>query len=239
MTDEIVKKESLNPAQLLTLAVDKDLDIDKLRQLMELQKSWQADQARVAFFESLADFQIKCPELRKTKQVKFDTTKGNTDYHYAPLADIDRQIKQPLRDCGLTKRWEIQDDKETIRVTCLITHTQGHTERTTMSASPDVSGSKNAIQARGSAIEYMKRYTLIGALGISTADQDIDGRFTEKTVDELHGEYMKEYNQVILLDKTLTKWDPDNWQVDRTPQNYVKAIGSIRKKLFELQQKAK
>lgn len=238
MTDEIVKQPT--PSDLIAMAVNSNVDIDKLERLLEMKRQWDAEQNRKAFFEALSEFQIACPELRKTKQVKFETKSGgNTDYHYAPMADIDRQIRQPLKDCGLTKRWEIQDDKETIKVTCLITHTQGHTERTTMSASPDQSGAKNAIQARGSAIEYMKRYTLIGALGISTADADIDARFNEKTVDELHAEYMKEYTQVIQLDNSLTKWDPDNWKVDRTAHNYVKAIGAIRKALFDLQQKAK
>ena len=50
MNGELVKQEQMNPGQLLTLAVDKDLDIEKLRQLMELQKAWEADQARKAFF---------------------------------------------------------------------------------------------------------------------------------------------------------------------------------------------
>jgi len=45
-----------------------------------------------------------------------------------------------------------------------------------MSAKKDSSGNKNEIQARGSAITYLQRYTLIAALGISTADEDNDGQ---------------------------------------------------------------
>src|SRR5688572_1685997 len=88
---EIVIQEQLNPAQLLTLAVDKDLDIDKLSKLMELQKTWMAEEARKAFFKSLSEFQDECPDIRKTKKVSFETRTGNTDYNYAPLGDIDRQ----------------------------------------------------------------------------------------------------------------------------------------------------
>jgi hypothetical protein len=235
METAIVKSEAMNPAQLLTLAVDKDLDIDKLGKLMELQRQWQADQDRKSFFESLATFQSKCPEIRKNKQVAF----GDTKYQYAPLSDIERQIKDLMKECGLTKRWETKEDSDKLVVTCIITHVSGHSEQTAMSAKADDSGKKNAIQARGSSISYMQRYTLIGALGIGTADNDIDARFTEKTVDEYHQEYMKIYNEVIVIDPSKNKWHPDNWEVDRTAANYIKALGAIRKVLFDLQKAKK
>lgn len=229
---DIVKQEQIqmNPSQLLTMAVDKDLDIDKLRQLMELQKSWQADQARKAFFESLARFQSEVPELRKSKAVAFKEVK----YNYAPLADITRQIKDTCRQCGLSYRWEIADTKEELKVTCLVTHTDGHTERTTMTASPDDSGSKNKIQARGSAIEYLKRYTLIGALGLSTTDSDVDGYQPEISMDILHKQYMEHYNELIQINPDFSKWHPDNWKSERNQKLYLKAIGEIRKKLIEV-----
>ncbi len=44
-----------------------------------------------------------------------------------------------------------------------------------MSAGKDASGSKNDIQQKGSTQTYLQRYTLIGALGLSTADEDVDG----------------------------------------------------------------
>lgn len=227
-TTEIVKQQQLNPGQLLTLAVDKDLDISKLERLMELQKAWQIDQARKAFFSALAQFQMDCPDLRKNKLVDFGP--GKASYHYAPLADIDRQIKPIMKACGLSKRWEIQDDKDVIKVTCLITHLDGHTERTTMQGTPDDSGGKNRMQQRGSSIEYMKRYTLIGALGISTADNDIDARLpTQADIDKLHKDFMEVYNQLIQIDSSYTRYSVDNWKGEPTAKNYIKAIGELRK----------
>lgn len=227
------------PAHLLELAVSKDLDIEKLTKLVELQERWQKEQARKAFFSALSDFQIACPDIRKNKRVHFETRSGpDTEYFFAPLADIDRQIKHPLKECGLTKRWEIEDDKDVIRVTCIITHTDGHSERTTMTASADNSGGKNAIQARASAIEYMRRYTLCGALGITTADSDIDGRLPEADIDKLHNEYMALYNEIVLLDEGFrTPGNPDNWAGERSPGLYVKAIGKARQVLAKLKSK--
>jgi hypothetical protein len=219
------------PDQLLAMAINKDLDIDKLSRLMDMQREYNADLARKAFFHSLTEFQSKSPELRKTKKVSF----GTTEYFYAPLSDIARQIKDTCKACDLSYRWEIEDTKEELKVTCIITHSSGHSEKTTMTASPDESGKKNAIQARGSAIEYMKRYTLIGALGLTTADTDIDGRMPELDIDKLHKSYMEIYNQIILKDPSFrTPGDPDNWQTERTPDLYVKAIGHARKVLFDL-----
>lgn len=232
-TQSLTIKQPPTPGDLLALAVDKDLDIEKLAKLMELQKSWQADRDRKLFFESLAEFQSKCPEIRKNKTVAFNETK----YQYAPLSDIERQIKELLRDCGLTKRWETKEEGDKLIVTCIITHIAGHSEQTTMSAKADDSGKKNAIQARASSITYMQRYTLIGALGIGTADNDIDGRFNEKSVDDLHKEFIKVYNEVIQLDGSLTKYHPDNWQIDKTVKVYIAALGQIRKVLHSLKQK--
>lgn len=230
-------KLTTTPGQLLEMAINKDLDIDKLTKLMELHKQWQADQARKSFFSALNEFQSSAPELRKTKKVSFDTKGGKTEYSYAPLADIIRQIKSACKECGLSYRWEIHDNKEEIKVTCLITHLDGHTECTTMTASPDTSGSKNAIQGRASAIEYLKRYTLIGSLGISTADSDVDGQIPEISIDILHKQYMEHYGQLIQIDSKYSKWEPSNWKTEPTSKVYIKAIGEIRKKLAELTDK--
>jgi hypothetical protein len=139
-------------------------------------------------------------------------------------------LSKILKENDLSYRWEINDDKDTLKVTCLVSHIAGHTERTTMTASPDTSGAKNAIQARGSALEYLKRYTLIGALGLSTADSDVDGQLPEISIDILHAQYMEHYNQLIQIDSAYTRWSPDNWKSEPTQKLYLKAIGEIRKK---------
>lgn len=235
METQVVKQEPATPARLLEMAINSNIGIDQLGKLMELHKQWEADQARKAFFEAMSKFQSTAPEIRKTKKVGFETAKGKTEYHYAPLSDITRQIKDACEAVGLTYRWEIKDTTAEIHVTCKITHVAGHTEETTMTASPDVTGSKNPIQARGSAIEYLKRYTLIGALGISTADSDVDGELPPIDLDILHQQYMREYGKLIQIDSKFSKWHPDNWQKELTPKEYIRAIGNVRAQLAKVQ----
>lgn len=220
-----------NPQNLISQAIEKGLGVEELGKLMDLQERWEKNQSRKSFFEAFTKFQSDCPELRKTKEVSFKETK----YKYAPLADITRQISKILKVNELSYRWEIQDTISEIKVTCLISHIEGHTEHTTMTASPDTSGSKNSIQARGSAIEYLKRYTLIGALGLSTADSDVDGQMPEIDIDILHKQYIVHYNELIKLDSSKTKWHPDNWKGEPNAKLYIKAIGEIRKELAKLQ----
>ena len=228
--EALTKQEQTTPAQLIELAINKDLDLEKLSKLMEMKKQWDADQARKAFFLALNEFQATVPEIRKKKEVRFNSTA----YNYAPLADIVRQIKDTCKACGLSYRWEYNDQANFIEVTCLVTHEAGHTERTKMIVNHDESGKKNPIQARGSAIEYGKRYTLIGALGLSTTDSDVDGQIPDKTVDELHADYMELYRKLIELDNSYySKANPDNWP-ERTGKVYVAATGHIRKLIADL-----
>lgn len=159
------------PDTLLALAIQQNADVEKLEKLMALQERWNAQQAKTAYYEAVAAFQATCPMLKRTKKVAFN----KTEYHYAPLSEIVETIREPLRASGLSYRWEIED-KDSIVVTCIITHTAGHAERTSMSALPDDSGAKNLIQQRGSSVSYLQRYTLIGGLGITSADTDDDGQ---------------------------------------------------------------
>lgn len=231
METEIIQVTT--PQTLISQAIEKGVDVESLSRLMDLQERYEANQARKSFFQAFTNFQASVPDIRKNKEVSFAQTK----YNYSPLADITRQIAKTLKENELSYRWEIQDNPTEIKVTCLVSHIDGHTERTTMQANPDTSGSKNPIQARGSAIEYLKRYTLIGALGISTADADIDGRLPNVDIDKLHQQYMEIYSQVIQKDQTLTKYSVDNWKVEPSPKAYLKAIGELRKVLVNLMQK--
>lgn len=233
-----VPQQPATPAELLTLAVSKDLDIDKLAKLMELQDRYNKEQSRKAFFSALADFQSECPEIRKTKGGADLGHNGKPSYFYAPLGDIDRQIKGPLKRCGLTKRWEFAvTEKNEIICTFIATHIDGHSESTTLTGPPDDSGKKNPLQANNSSVSYLMRYTLIAGLGITTADQDIDGRMPDLDIDKLHQQYMELYGKICEIDpEFLSKGDPDNWAkgVQRTPEIYVKAIGRARQLLAKL-----
>ena len=176
-TEEIALTSEQSPGRLLELAVKQDLDVEKLERLMELQERWATQQAKVAYFSALAKFQAAVPSLAKDSAVDFTTSKGHTHYKFASLPVIKDAIQPALNEAGLTYRWEFEDrEGGRLTATCIITHVDGHAEKTSMSAPADTSGSKNPVQQVGSTMTYLQRYTLIGALGLTTADKDDDGR---------------------------------------------------------------
>lgn len=176
--------QTQNPQDLISQAITAGASIDVLERLMALRERYMAEVRKQAFFEALGKFQSEVPEIKKDKQVFFPSKQGgNVDYWYAPLASLIRQIKPHLAAAGIAYQFKQEDTPEKITVTCEVTH-QGHTERSTLSAPIEMSGGKNAVQGRGSTVEYLRRYTLSSALGLSTAD-DIDGRLPKITVEDI------------------------------------------------------
>jgi hypothetical protein len=75
-----------------------------------------------------------------------------------------------LASFGLTYRFRTEQS-DRISVTCVLTG-HGHEEENTLTGPADASGSKNAIQAIGSTLTYLQRYTLVQALGLAASDDD-------------------------------------------------------------------
>lgn len=174
------KQPDLNPLQLVQVAVEKGVDAEQLKMLMELQREWKADRARDEFVAAMSEFRAEALKIVKDKAVAF----GTTAYKHATLANIVAVAAPALSKHGLSHRWETKQDGGLITVTCVITHKYGHSEHTSLSAAPDKSGGKNDIQAVGSAVSYLQRYTFMAITGLAAADQDTDGRTDEPITDE-------------------------------------------------------
>lgn len=169
------------PSQLMALAIEKgNVDLDKLKGLMELQERWEANQARKAYNEAMANFKADPPEIDKDKQVKFKTDKGTTEYSHATLGNVTDKIGAALSKHGLSASWKTKQEGATVTVTCFISHIQGHSESTSLTAGMDSSGSKNPIQALGSTISYLERYTVMALTGLASREMDDDGKATKE-----------------------------------------------------------
>ena len=135
--------------------------------------------ARQAYHKAMAAFAANPPDIEKDKKVSYTTTKGTTAYSHAQLGTSAAKIQAALSPHGLHASWRtIQTDKS-IKVVCRITHELGHFEETDLSAGADDSGSKNSIQAIGSTISYLERYTLFALTGLASKDMDDDGKGAE------------------------------------------------------------
>lgn len=173
-----VPANAVTPMEILQRAVEKGADVEQLTKLMDLQERYEATQARKAFVAAKAAFKAEAPKLTRNKHVGFDSKSGGarTDYKHTTLDHAADLLSPVLSKHGLTYSWETeQAEGGLIKVTCVLTHVQGHSERVTLQAGPDQSGNKNNIQAVGSTVTYLERYTLLSVLGMATGDMDTDG----------------------------------------------------------------
>jgi hypothetical protein len=174
------EKPETTPAMLLNIAIEKGAELDKLEKLMDLQMKWEANQARKAYTEAMAAFKANPPDIEKDKTVAY----GNTKYNHATLANVTDKINAALSQHGLSASWVTQQADKGITVVCRITHVLGHYEETSLTAPADTSGAKNAIQAIGSTISYLQRYTILALTGLATRDMDNDGQETVEYIDD-------------------------------------------------------
>jgi len=174
-----------SPANMIRLAISGGAGLDQVEKLIELQERWEANEAKKAYHKAMSQFKEKPLKIVKDKHVKFATTKGGMDYHHASLANVVETITTELGKHGLSASWKTQQNGQIV-VTCRIVHMMGHSEETTLSAGADNTGLKNSIQAMGSTITYLQRYTLLSALGLATHDQDDDAKMAVPvvTIDE-------------------------------------------------------
>jgi hypothetical protein len=203
---------ALTPMTLINMAVSQGADVDKLEQLMGLQERWEKNEARKAYVSAISAFKSDPPDIYKTKLVAF----GNTRYKHALIGDVNAIIIDCLTKHGLSHRWEV-DQSNGITVSCIITHSMGHSELTKMTAPADTSGQKNNIQSIASTVTYLQRYTLLAATGLTTKDMpDNDAMGGVKTpikskedkVKEqiFNKDFTKELNSATTVDELGAIW---------------------------------
>jgi hypothetical protein len=166
--------QPITPMEMLNTALTRGADISVLEKLMALQERWEANQARKAFDAAIAEAKGEIgPIVRNAK--------GHNDKRYADFSAIARTVDPILAKHGLTYRFRTEQT-DRIHVTCILSHRDGHSETTTLAGPADNSGSKNAIQAIGSTLTYLQRYSLVQALGLAASNDD-DGKSAAPTAD--------------------------------------------------------
>ena len=153
-------------------ASDPNVDIEKMERLMAMHERMLAQQAVVAFNESLSDMQSELPSVGERGGIK--DRNGNVQSTYALWEDINQAIKPVLQKHGFALSFRT-DCAEGISVTAVLSHKGGHREETTIKLPADATGNKNAVQAVASSVSYGKRYTAGALLNLTSHGEDDDG----------------------------------------------------------------
>ena len=176
---EAVQLPAVTPLTMIERAIEKGADVAMIEKLMELQERNDRNLGRRAFDQAIAKAKAEIPPIIKNRHVSYENRGGQmTDYHHEDLAEIAKTVDPILSRYGLSYRFRTGQDGSTIKVSCIVSHQDGYSEETTLHGQADTSGGKNSIQAIGSAVTYLQRYTLKSALGLASA-QDDDAKAAE------------------------------------------------------------
>lgn len=236
METKIEKKQKTevvgnSPAEMIRMAVSGGADLEKLNSLLDLQMKWEQNEARKAYHRAMSDFKANPPKILKDRTVSYGA--GKASYRHASLANVCAQINEALSKHGLSASWKTSQNGQ-VMVTCKITHSMGHSEETTLAAPSDTSGSKNAIQAIGSTITYLERYTLLALVGLATEDMDDDGIASGRPLDKISESQIGVLLDLIIATKTdqakfLTYMKVD--AIENIPASaYQKAFNALQTK---------
>lgn len=164
-----------SPAAMFLRAMERGATAEQIEKMMDLQDRFEAKEAEKAANQALAAFKAEVIEIIKRKRVEFETRDGGaTSYKHAELSDVVDAVGPALARHGFSYRWDVQQGKGEVTVTCILKHAKGHSESVTMTAPPDASGKKNSIQQIASTVSYLQRYTLKAITGVAEKGEDND-----------------------------------------------------------------
>lgn len=176
VSSEPVRIAEMTPMQMAYQLIQSGADFQSVREMLALSKELAADQAKRAFDAAVASAKAEIGPVAKN-------AKGHNNKLYANFAAYAAAVDPVLSKYGLSYRFRTEQT-DRITVTCILSHKDGHSEENSISGPADNSGSKNAIQAIGSTLTYLQRYTLIQALGLAASDDD-DGQSHGKSAEDL------------------------------------------------------
>lgn len=159
----------LSPVQVMQQAKAAGLEVSEMKEMLALQKEYEANEARKAFHLALSQFKQNPPRIVK------DKLNAQYNSNYTSIGNMVNTVNEALGEAGLNARWDFpQGGNGEIVCTCILAHKLGHEESVTLSGPIDTSGAKNPIQGRKSARTYLKLETFEAVTGVASVDGNID-----------------------------------------------------------------
>lgn len=183
--------QHMSPVVAAGLAIlEKHPSPETLRELLSVQREWEAGEALKAYTAALIELKRDLPTvIERDQKVDFTNRSGQrTFYRHASLAQVMEAVTEPLTRHGFSLTWHPSTNKGDVEVVCRLTHRGGHfVETRPVSAPIDNTGNKSPAQGVASTITLLQRYTACSLLGIATRDHvDPVGASEKPAVDPDH-----------------------------------------------------
>lgn len=138
---------------------------------VEVIKLFLEQEKQTEFNKALIEFRAECPQIEKLDQGQ---NLIGEYYDYAKLEHIQSKIDPVMYKHGLFYKFNQKQRGNMVTVQCLVSHVSGHKESTTMSATIQHTDALVSEQQTATTTSYLKRYTLVNALGLVVKGQDSD-----------------------------------------------------------------
>jgi hypothetical protein len=161
------------------LATNPHLNLEVFDRLLTARRQEEDRAAERAFNLAMSQAKGQLQPVLKTRDVDYPSKKeggGRVKYRYEAFADVARVVDPVFSAHGLAYRFAVEQQGDMARVTCIVSHADGYSERVKLESKVDPgSTGMSMVQALGSALTYLQRYSLRAAIGLAAAIDD-DGR---------------------------------------------------------------
>lgn len=180
------------------LATNKDANLEVFARLMDERRREEDRAAERAFNSAMSAAKGELSPVLKTRAVDFVGKTGTrTKYSYEEFADVARTVDPVFARHGLSYRFSVAQKADLVTVTCIVSHDAGHSERMPLEGKVDPgSTGMSTVQALGSCLTYLQRYSLRAAIGLA-AGRDDDGRGAGGTSPKISVAQANELEQLI------------------------------------------
>lgn len=216
---QIIERPARDYGELLTsILKDTSIPADKLQIISQMRREMIQDEAKEAYQHAFAQFAAELPPVERDGMVDLGT-KGK--YPFTTYEQMDAVLRPLLVKHGLSLQFWSSDPE---RIDAVIIHGAligwGWQREAIYPVPPDTGPGRNALQARGSAQTYAKRYIADLLCNVVRKGQDNDGR---GAVDAFI-----EAGQVKELRKLIKATNTDEGAFLNTMLTNVKQIEDIR-----------
>ncbi len=178
MSTDLQKRESAELARPETvydvfrrMAMDKDVPLERISALMDLQIKAEDRQAEKEFNSDFAALLPKLPKIGKNGVIDMGA-KGSMKF--IRYEDLDRALRPIYTADGFSLSFNSEATDKGILLVAVLAHRAGHSKASRLQLPPDVGAGRNALQALGSSLSYAKRYLTCNLFNIVAEGEDDD-----------------------------------------------------------------
>lgn len=219
----------------ITQAIKSGASIEVMERLFALQEKAMLITAKSAFDQAMSKAQGEFPIIQKKKEGG-KTASGAVAYKYAPIEEIEKEIRPILTKYGLSSSFKTEITADKVKVSCIAKHQLGHSEFSEMELP---FGTKtnvmSAPQVVVATVTFAKRYTFCNVFGITVGGEDTDTKNLPKVGAVVPPKAQNLKSQITFLLKELkVNLDRDKSEVEKEIKELTKLDPKKEENLVEI-----